>query len=172
MFYYFLTPWNQIQLIPSVANKTLGEKKSQDAKLIKWEAALVEAAQVEGYDQDPHWDPSHTLPRGGPLGEMQGSILVTSDTAEPEKDAGYIMSCSTWEGKFTHLFSEITTHHIKSIIWKFKWLVVQRQQFHSTVKHWQFWGDEGTAIPHLLWREGPDSEDGPQLMQGCSPVDK
>ena len=25
------------------------------------------------------------------------------------------MSCSTWEAKFTHLFNEITTHHIKSV---------------------------------------------------------
>ena len=171
MFYYLLTPWNQTQLISSVANKTLG-KKISGCKTHQLRAALVEAAQVEGDDQDPGWDPSYPLPWGSPLGETQGSIWVPSDNAELENDAGYIMSCSTWEVKCTYLFSEITTHHIKSVICKFKWLVVQRQQFHSTVKHWQFLGDEGTAISHLLWRKGPDSEDGPQLMQGCSPVDK
>ena len=84
-------------------------------------AALVKAAQVEGDDQDPRWDPSPPLPRGGgPLGETQGSIWVPSDTAELENDAGYIKPCSTWEVKFSYLFSEITTHHIKSVICKFK----------------------------------------------------
>ena len=83
--------------------------------------ALVKAAQVEGDDQDPRWDPSPSLPRGGgPLGETQGSIWVPSDTAELENDAGYIKPCSTWEVKFSYLFSEITTHHIKSVICKFK----------------------------------------------------
>ena len=26
------------------------------------------------------------------------------------------MPCSTWEAKFTHLFNEITAHHIKFVI--------------------------------------------------------
>ena len=96
--------------------------------------------------QYPRWDPSHTLPWGEPLGEMQGSLWVPSDTAELENYAGYIVSCSTQEAKFTHLFNETTVHYIKSVICRMKWLAVQRQQFYSTVKHWQFWGDEGTAI--------------------------
>ena len=48
-------------------------------------AALVKAAQVEGDDQDLRWDPSPRLPRGGPLGEMQETIWVPSDTAELRK---------------------------------------------------------------------------------------
>ena len=75
-------------------------------------AAVVKAAQVEGTGQDPHWDPSHPLPCGGLLGEMQGSLWVPSDTEKLENYAGYIRSCSTREAKFTHLFNEITTSNL------------------------------------------------------------
>ena len=78
-------------------------------------AAVVKAAQVEGAGQDPRWDPLPPSPLRGPLGEMQGHLWVPSDTAELENYAGYIVSCSTQEAKFTHLFNEITTHHIKSV---------------------------------------------------------
>ena len=104
-----------------------------------WEQLWLRQLRWRELAQDPHWDPPHPLLWGGPLGETQGSIWVLSDTTELENYAGYIMSCSTWEAKFTHLFNEITTHHIKSVTCTMK----TRQQFHSAVKHWQFWGMKG-----------------------------
>ena len=153
MFHYLLTAWNQTQLIHSVANKTSGGKKkkkhthtkTQDAKYIKWEQLWLRQLRWRELARILTSIPL-TLSPEGVHWEKQGSLWVLSDTAALENYAGYIVSCSTWEAKFTHLFNEITTHHIKSVICMMKWLVVQRQQFHSTVKHWQFQGDEGIAI--------------------------
>ena len=104
--------------------------------------------------QDPSLDPSHPMSWDEPLGETQWSIWVPSDTSELETYVGYSVSCSTWEAKFIHLFKEISAHHLISVIYTMKWLVVQRQQFHSAAKHWQFQGDKGAAIPPLLWETG------------------
>ena len=60
--------------------------------------------------QDPCWDPLTFSPEGVHW-EKQGSLWVPSDTAALENYAGYIVSCSTWEAEFTHLFNEITTHY-------------------------------------------------------------
>ena len=79
--------------------------------------------------QDPSLDPSHPMSWDEPLGETQWSIWVPSDTAELENYAGYIVSCSTWQEKFTYLFNKITTHNFISLICTMKWLEVQRQNF-------------------------------------------
>ena len=44
--------------------------------------------------------------------ETNESLWVPCDTAELENYAGYTVSCSTWEAKFTHLFNEITTSNL------------------------------------------------------------
>ena len=155
----------------SVANKTLG-KKSQDAKLIKCKQLWLTLVR-EKMTQDPIWDPSHPIPWGEPMGETQWGIWVPSDTAELETYVGYSMSCSTWEAKCIYLFKEISAHDLISVIYTMKWLIVQRQQFHSAAKHWQFQGDKRAAILPLLWEtDQTNSKDGPQLMQGYSLVDK
>ena len=105
--------------------------------------------------QDPSLDPSHPMSWDEPLGETQWSIWVPSDTAELENYAGYIVSCSTWQEKFTYLFNKITTHNFISLICTMKWLEVQRQKFHSAAKCWQFWGDKGAAISPLLQERDP-----------------
>ena len=78
-------------------------------------AALVTAGQVEGDD------PSHCSPWGEQLGGNQWSLWVPCDTAELENYAGYTVSCSTWEAQFTHLFNEIITYHIISVICTMRW---------------------------------------------------
>ena len=117
--------------------------------------ALVEAAQVEGAGPELSLGPLSPSPQRGPLGEMQGSIWVPSDTGELENDAECIVSCSTWEAKFTYLFNEITTHYFISVICTMKWLEVQRQKFHSAAKCLQSQGDKGAAISPLLWEKNP-----------------
>ena len=103
-------------LIHSVTNKTLGEKKKKTSgcKTNQMRAALVTAGQVE--EMTPHCSPW-----GEHLGGNQWSLWVPCDTAELENHAGYTVSCSTWEAKFTHLFTEITTHHFISVICTMKW---------------------------------------------------
>jgi len=148
---------NKTQLIHSVANKTLG-KKSQDANLIKWEQLWLRQVMWKKVAQDPRWDSSHPIPWGEPLGETQWSLWVPSDSAELASYAGYSMSYSTWEVKFSCLFTEITTHHFISVICTMKWLVVQRQKFHPAAKRWQFQEDKGAAIPSSAVREGWDKQ--------------
>ena len=110
---------------------------------------------------------SHPIPWGEPLGETEWSIWVPSNTAELENYAGYIVPCSTWEAKFTHLFKEITTHHIKSVMCTMKWLEVQRQQFHSAANRWQFWGDKWAAISPLLWEREQTVRRDPNSSRGA-----
>ena len=104
-------------LIHSVTNKTLGKKKKKNSgwKTNQMRAALVTAGQVEGDD------PSHCSPWGEQLGGNQWSLWVPCDTAELENYAGYTVSCSTWEAQFTHLFNEIITYHVISVICTMRW---------------------------------------------------
>ena len=165
-FHNFLTPWNKMHLIHSVANKTLG-KKPQDAKLIKWEKLCLGQVRWKKVTQDPSWDPSHPMSWSEPLGETQWSICVPSDTEELENYAEYIVSYFTLEAKFTRLFKEITTHNFISVICTMKWLVVQRQQFHSAAKCWQSQGDKGAVIHPLLWERDHTVRMDPNSSKGA-----
>ena len=87
----------------SLSGKQNIRKGFQDEKLNKEGKLWLMQVRGKKVVQEARWDLSHPIPWGGPLGETQWSIWVPSDTAELENYAGYIVSCSTWEAKFTHL---------------------------------------------------------------------
>lgn len=139
MFHYFWS-LSKTHLNHSVANKTLG-KKSQDAKLIKCKQLWLKALVREKMTRDPSWDPSHPIPEVSQWEKC--SEASEHHFLELETYVGYSVSCSTWRAKCIHLFKEISAHDLISVIYTMKWLIVQRPQFHSAAKHWQFQGTWG-----------------------------
>ena len=121
--------------------------------------------------QDPSLDPSHPMSWDEPLGETQWSIWVPSDTAELENYAGYIVSCSTWEAKFTYLFNEITTHYFTCNMHNEMTRSTKTEISLSSQVLTILRGQGGSHLPSAT-RETPDNEDGLHLIQECPPVDK
>ena len=113
-------------------------------------AALVEAAQVEGAGPGPSLGSPSPSPLRGSTGRNSGKHLGTVRYYRTRK------LCRIYYVLF-HLGGKIHTplywnHHSPLHICNMHdEMTVQRQQFHSAAKCWQFQGNKGTAIPPLLW---------------------